>query len=118
MKQSERVKEATRWALDKLSRMSKEELDQRLAARELGPVGQLLLETGTIRALMDERAEKSIFVTVELILEDPDQHPAADNDVRYALAADVPWTAVKSENQSVVVSGKTGPGVEQWLIAA
>ena len=48
MKNSARVKEASRRAIDKLSRMSKQELDARLAARELGPIGILLIETGTI----------------------------------------------------------------------
>lgn len=119
MRQSERVTEAVRWAFGKLSQMSKREFDQRLAARELGPVGQLLLETGTIKALLDEKAEKSVFMTVELVAEPSDQHhPAADSDVQYALAAGVPWTAVKPQNQSMIISGNTGPGVEQWAKAA
>lgn len=118
MKQSERVTEAVRWALAKLSSMSKDELDQRLAARKIGPVGQLLLETGTIRTLLDARSEKSIFVTVELPHEALTQRAAADNDVRYTLAASTPWTTVTSVMQSLVIPDKTSLEGEQWAKAA
>lgn len=114
MRQSERVKEASRRALDRLSRMSKEELDQRLATRELGPVGRLLLESGTIRGMLAERTETSIFVTVEVIAEISGRHSTADNDVRYALAANEPWIAIKKQGRDLVLSEKSGPGIEQW----
>lgn len=39
MKQFKRVKEPSRRALDQLSRMTETELGQRLAVRELGPIG-------------------------------------------------------------------------------
>ena len=55
MKQSERVTEDIRWAHAQLSSMSKEELDKRLAARELGPVGRILLETGAINYALGVR---------------------------------------------------------------
>ena len=55
MKQSERVTEDIRWAHAQLSSMSKEELDKRLAARELGPVGRFLLETGAIKDVLGVR---------------------------------------------------------------
>lgn len=55
MKQSERVTEAIRWAHAQLSSMSKEELDKRLAARELGPVGRPLLETGATKDALSVR---------------------------------------------------------------
>lgn len=54
-RKSEKAKQASREALNKLSRMSKEELDRRLAAREIGPVGQLLLETETLDELLAKK---------------------------------------------------------------
>lgn len=55
MKQSKRVREASRRALDKLSRITGAELGQRLAARELDPVGQLILTTGSLKAILCEK---------------------------------------------------------------
>lgn len=86
MKQSERVKEASRKAIAKLSGMSKEELDRRLAARELGPVGRLLLETGTIQAMMDEGPRWLSAHIVLNVSRSPEYAAAADTNVEYTLA--------------------------------
>ncbi|MEZ4484344.1 MAG: hypothetical protein R2864_07005 [Syntrophotaleaceae bacterium] len=55
MQQSERVKDASRRTLEKLSRMDKTELAQRLSERKLGPVGQLLLETGSMEVILRDQ---------------------------------------------------------------
>jgi hypothetical protein len=126
MKQSERVKEASRRALAKLSQMSKEELDQRLSARELGPVGQLLLETGTIHELLREKADSwamGRYVThvsvmrVQVSNVIPTGRYAADNDVRYALAAPYssPWTTT---GHLPVVTRVYASEDEKWAKAA
>jgi hypothetical protein len=96
MKQSEIVKEASRWALSKLSHMSKEELSRRLAERVDGPVGQMLLATGTLDALLyEEDCPWSLgidVIHVKFISEFPVGRYAADTRVDYALAHTSFWT--------------------------
>lgn len=102
MKQSERVTEATHWALEQLTSMSKNDIDTMLEQREIGPVGWAMIESGAIAYLMEQSANRwhnSIVVhAVHSAVLDQKDH-AADTDVRYALMAktklDAPFFPMK-----------------------
>jgi len=49
--------EAVLAALKKLKEMSKEELDEKLSKRELGPVGYFLIHTGAIKSILKSEEE-------------------------------------------------------------
>lgn len=121
MKQSAKVKEATRLALAELSKMSRAEIDQALSARPLGAVGQLLLDTGTIETLLREGgsqwvlipAEISMLVAEAVVLDSC----GADRDVRYALSLTSSWGTMNSFDRGADVD-ISAAGVEPWAKAA
>jgi hypothetical protein len=101
--------------------MSKEELDQRLATREIGPVGQLLLATGTIDELLRENESTwglgHDVMHVKIASDISKIGDAADTDVRYILAASYssPWTTTGHLPAVTRVCASEG---ERWAKAA
>jgi hypothetical protein len=99
--------------------MSKAEIDQRIAVREIGPVGQLLLESGTIHDLLREKEDSwvsghyvmsvsAILVNVSNVI--PAELSVADTDVRYSLAAPFSWSPVtysghRSQDVDILTAG-------------
>ncbi len=65
MRHSQKVHDAVQKVFDKLLALSPQELAERLEQREVGPIGHLMRETGTIEPLY-EQYDDSVYSSINL----------------------------------------------------
>ncbi len=116
MKQSKKVIEASRRALNRLSRMTKAELGQRLSERKLGPVGQLLLAVGSMEVILRGQESQWMLEKGVISLQIGKRSLATQKafcaDVMYELVPLTSWSKVSHSSWDVIE-----PMVKQWASA-